>query len=215
MIIFILGCTRQHHQKFSPLLDKFVPTKLPIDSIPSINTPDTLSVKFFNDLVWNLQPKEKQDGKVILAKPKIFKDGKLLEMSGFGKVDEEPTNYQTADGKQGKFFAKVYPVARINLHKNFISLIVKTYNLEMGYYDIYNFTKDGKRLSAIPLFTYVHDKMLEDKIDHVVTHSSILKDGSIVWSEYNRGLTTNRVYRLRDDGYFEIIKEEKIGKFEY
>jgi hypothetical protein len=207
------GCRGQ--QQFEEFVKKFSPVNLPIDSIQFVKPVDTVNMKLFNHIIWESQPKEERDGKKRTIRPKVFKNGKLLDLNDFGKAYDTPLNYRTVDGKEGKFYSKVYPVARITLHKSYVSLIVKEYDSELSHYDLYNFTKDGIRLSAVPLFTYAHDKMLVDSIDYVYTESSILKDGSIVWLENNRGLKTSRVYKLRDDGYFEIIKEERTGKFEY
>jgi len=207
------GCKGQ--QQFEEFVTKFPPVILPIDSIQFLQPSDTLDIKLFNNIVWESQAKEEKDGKTRTVRPKVSKNGKLIDLTSFGKAYDTPINYQTVDGKKGKFYSKVYPVARIDLHDTYISLIVKEYDSELAHYDLYNFTKDGVRLSAVPLFTYSHDKMLVDSIDYIYTKSTILKDGSIIWFENNRGLKTSRVYKLRNDGYFEIIEEQKTGEFEY
>ena len=188
---------------------------LPIDSIGSLAPTDTVRVKLFNHIFWESQPKEEKEGKIRTLRPKVYKDGRLVELRSFGKSNELPMNYTTGEGERGVFYSKIFPVARINLNANFYSLIVKEFSSEISHFDLYNFTKDGRRLSAVPLFTYIHDQLFVDSVDYVVTKSSILKDGSIVWSENNRGLKTSRIYKLRDDGYFEIVKEERTGEFEY
>ncbi len=211
--VFIASCNGQ--AEFTEFQAKFRLVNLPIDSVQFLMPSDTLDVKFFNNVVWESQPKEDKNGKKRVVPPKVFKNGKAVDLISFGKVSDTHLNYETIDGKPGQFYAKVYAIGKVNLHPSYISLIVRTYNTELSYYDLYNFTTDGIRLSAVPLFTYGHEKMLVDSIDHVYTKSSISKDGRIVWCENNRGLKTNRVYRLRDDGYFEIVKEERTGKFEY
>lgn len=214
VLTFIAQCCRGQ-QQFEEFVKKFPFMNLPIDSIQFVKPADTLSVKMFNQIIWGSQPAENNDGKSRIIYPKVFKNGKFVNLTSFGKISDTPLDYETVDGQKGQFYTKLYPIVMINLNPKYISLIVKTYNTELSYYDLYNFTKDGIRLSAIPLFKYAHDRMLIDSIDYVYTKSTILKDGSIVWFENNRGLRTSRVYKLREDGYFEIIKEERTGEFEY
>lgn len=212
--ILIAHCCRGQKQ-FEEFVKKFPLMNLPIDSIQLFKPKDTIDIKLFNEIVWGSQPKEERDGKKRTVRPKVIKNGTLLDLTSFGKAYETPMHFQTVDGKEGMFYSKVYPVALISLQRSFITLIVKEYDSELAHYDLYNFTKDGIRLSAVTLFTYSHEKVLVDKIDYIYTKSSILKDGTIVWLENNRGLKTSRMYKLREDGYFEIVKEERTGKFEY
>lgn len=213
IFIFAFNCNGQDN--FESLIAKFPQIQLPIDSVQLVTEKDTLDVKTFNYFFWESQPKEEKNGKAQTVKPKIYKDGNIIELTDFGKANERPMNYRTIDGKKGKFYSKIYPIGSLNLNKNFISLLVKEYDSQLAHYDLYIFSKDGKRLSAIPMFTYEHNSMFEDKIDYVITKSTILKDGTIRWEENNRGLKTTRTYKLREDGYFEITAEEKTGKFEY
>lgn len=214
-LILIIGTSCSGQMKFEEFGNKFPSIDLPIDSIQFHKSFDSLNTSMFNYIVWDSQPKEDKNSKQKIVGPKVFKNGALINLSNFGKVSESPLEYETVDGKSGQFYTKVYSIGRINLHPKYITLIVKTYNTELAYYDLYSFTKDGKRLSAVPLFKYAHNNMLIDSIDYVYIKSSILLDGCIKWFENNRGLKTSRIYKLRDDGYFEIIKEEKTGEFEY
>lgn len=213
--LVFLGVSCNGQEKFDEFLRKFPLRELPIDSVQLIVPRDTFDVRFFNYIVWESQPKEEREGKSRTIKPKVYKSEKLMDLGSFGKSNERPMKYKTLDGRSKVFYSKVYPVARVNINPNYYSLIVKEFSSEISHYDLYNFTKDGTRLSAVPLFTYTHDQLFVDSIDYVVTRSSISRDGSIVWFENNRGLRTRRIYKLREDGYFEIVKEERTGKFEY
>jgi hypothetical protein len=211
-LVIFLACESHAQSSFSEFYLKFPLKELPIDSIQYQAFSDTIAVASFNDYVWKLQEKDSA-GKTV--KPKVYKNGKLFDLRNFGLVDNSALKYELVDGSKGLFYVKLYPIARIVLHPNYISIIIKTFNTELCYYDLYNFTKDGKMLSAVPLFKYAHDKLLIDSIDYTYLRSSIAKDGSITWFENYKGLKTARVYKLKEDGYFEITKEVKTGEFEY
>lgn len=207
-----LACTAQDFDSFVKM---FPAVELPIDSVQYIGTRDTIDVRFFNLIVWENQPTQVVDGKERRIRPKVVKDGKVHEATSFGKAKESPTKYETVDGISGEFYTKVFPVARVRLHDHYVSLIVKTFGYEMSYYDLYNFTPNGERLSAIPLCMYYNAEFRSDKIGYVVMGASILQDGMIYTIEVNRGIRVERKYKLRNDGYFEIVEQEVSGKFEY
>jgi len=55
----------------------------------------------------------------------------------------------------------------------------------------------------------------DEKITFTIVDSKITKEGNIIWHENADGLETFRTYRLNDEGYFQIIKEEQKGESEF
>lgn len=211
----MLFVTKNTAQTFDSFVEDFGKIDLPIDSVHFLSSRDTIDVEFFNWIIWDTQPKEIANGREKPLRPKQIRDGELREVSGFGKANDVPMRYQMGDGTRGLFRTRVYPIARVLLRPGYISLIVKIFNSEISYFDLHNFTPDGKRLSAIPLLVYYNEKLMEDAVGYVTLRSSISADGTIYSLEDNRGLQIKRVYRLSEDGYFEVIEEEVSGKFEY
>lgn len=155
LMAITIDCAGQNKPAFEQFTQKFSKLDLPIDSVQLLHSNDTMDVKLFNYILWENQQEEDENGKVITIRPKVYKEGKLVELTSFGKANEIPMIFRMSDGKSGKFFSKVYPIGRINLNDNYLSFIVKEFSSEISHFDLYNFTKDGKRLSAVPLFTYI------------------------------------------------------------
>lgn len=211
--IFSASCNAQ--SRFDDFVKKFPRTSLPIDSLFFTRQyPDTLDVRAFNYFVWDSQPKE-TTGKGSIVTPKVWKKGKLDDAGDFGRANESMSRYTDTEGRERTFKTTINPVAQIDIRPDYYTLIVKEVNSEQSSFVLYSFSRDGKRLSAVTLYSYFNRRMFVDKIGHVITSSKILKDGSIAWVEKANGLTTTRTYALRADGYFEIIAHKQTGEFEY
>jgi len=193
--------------EFKEFTSKFYPLHLPIEDILSLTSNDTLDGKMTNDIIIRSQDKKPQY---------IDKEGKLKTISQYyGLYPEEPFKYGYR-GKQLYFYNKIIPIGRIDLNSKYLSLIIKVVDYETTFYDLWNFSENGKALSVICLFWGLRDGGPRDeKVTFVIVDSKITKDGDIIWHENDDGLETFRTYRLNDDGYFQIIKEEQKGKTEY
>ena len=87
---------------------------------------------------------------------------------------------------------------------------------ETTFYDLWNFSKDGKALSVVCLFWGMRDGgPLDEKVTFTIVDSKITKEGNIIWHENADGLETFRAYKLNDEGYFQVIKEEQKGESEF
>ncbi|MDK2841828.1 MAG: hypothetical protein PWQ17_1333 [Anaerophaga sp.] len=114
------------------------------------------------------------------------------------------------------FYPKISPIGQLDLNEDYISLIIKVVGFETTFYDLWNFSKDGKALSVICLFWGLRDDgPKSEEVTYTIVDSKITKEGLIKWHENADGLETFRTYKLNEDGYFEIIKEEREGEYEF
>lgn len=203
-------------KKFEIFVKKFRLVALPIDGNISTQGTDTLNGKETNDILIRKQAKKPQY---------IDKSGSLkIIKQYYGLYPEEPFGY-LKDIKNSKgqweekrfyFYSKVIPIARIKLSNNYISLIIKVVDYETTFYDLWNFSKDGEALSIVCLFWGMRDAGPgSEKVTFTIVNSMIKKDGSITWHESDNGLETFRTYKLNNEGYFQVVKEEQKGKSEY
>lgn len=214
--LFLLKCGAcSSQEKFKEFTNSFKPLKLPIEDILSITGNDTLNAKFTNDIIIRSQEKKPQF---------VDKDGKINTIKQYyGLYPEEPFKYTTDEKKDGKwvennhfYLTKIIPIGSIRLNVRYESLIIKVVAFETTFYDIWNFSKDGKALSVVCLFWGMRDAGPHDeKVTFMIVDSKITKEGNIIWHENADGLETFRTYKLNDDGLFQIIKEEQKGEAEF
>jgi len=185
----------------------FKPVNLPIENILDLKNKDTLNGKFTNDIIIRSQDK----------KPRyIDKDGYLKTIKQYyGLYPEEPFKYGYR-GEQLYFYNKIIPIGLIELNPKYESLIIKVIAYETTFYDLWNFSNDGKALSVVCLFWGLRDAGPRDeKVTFTIVDSKITKEGNVIWHENADGLETFRTYKLNNDGYFQVIKEEQKGEAEF
>lgn len=194
----------------------FKPVNLPIENVLGLTSNDTLSGKSTNDIIIRNQDKKPQY---------IDKDGNIKTIKQYyGLYPEEPDGYlKDVKDKNGKweekrffFYPKVIPIGHITLNEKYESLIIKVVAYETTFYDLWNFSKDGKALSVVCLFWGLRDAGPRDeKVTFTIVDSKITNEGNILWHENADGLETFRTYKLNDEGYFQVIKEEQKGEAEF
>ena len=213
MLIYFNGCYSQ--VSFNEFAKKFNSINLPIENILELTSHDSLNGKLTNDVLFRSQDNKPQF---------IDKKGKLTPIKQYyGLYPEKPFKYFTIESKNDKwievekyFINKIVPIGQIKLNPNYTSLIIKVVAYETTFYDLWNFSKDGKALSVVCLFWGMRDGGPRDeKITFTIVDSKITKEGNIIWHENADGLETFRTYRLNDEGYFQIIKEEQKGESEF
>ena len=214
MLAYCNACSSQ--EKFKEFIKYFKPINQPIENVSDLTGKDTLNGKFTNDIIIRSQDKKPQY---------IDKDGKLKTISQYyGLYPEEPDGYlkdvKDINGKWEEkrffFYPKIIPIGRIELNPKFESLIIKVIAYETTFYDLWNFSKDGKALSVVCLFWGMRDGGPQDeKVTFTIVDSKITKEGNIIWHENADGLETFRTYKLNDEGYFQVIKEEQKGESEF
>ncbi|MEZ4946412.1 MAG: hypothetical protein R2804_12830 [Cyclobacteriaceae bacterium] len=187
-----------------PLLDQ------PPDSVQKLNPKDTLNKKLYNFYLKN----------TIADRPIYIVNGKReLEMDYYGILKTRPSNVAQYDNNHRPlpdiiFYDKAYPIGRIELQSDYYSLIVKVFSLLSTYYDIHNFTRDGKLLSVVPLYYFENSQAMEDRVGILHVKSKIDADGKIYWWEYYPNRTRERVYSLNKEGFFEVVSEKASGVLE-
>jgi hypothetical protein len=192
-------------------LEKFVANfktaSLPINSVTVLTGKDTLNGKWINKILIRDQMKRPCY---------IDKNGNLQTIKQYyGLYPDEPFAYGMR-GKKYYFYPKIFPAGRIHLNKKYISLTVKVMDHETTFYDLWNLDKAGNVLSVVCLFWGMRDNGFHDeKVTFTIVDSQITKDGEIIWHENNSDLETFRTYKLNEDGYFQVIKEEQKGEYEY
>ena len=205
MFIYFNGCYSQ--DMFHEFSKKFNTITLPIENILKLTDNDTLNGKLTNDIIIRSQNQ----------KPQIIdKNGKLMPVKKYyGLYPEKPFKYGYR-GKELFYYSKIIAIGRVSLNSNYESFIVKVVDVETTFYDLWNFSKNGKALSVVCLFWGMRDGGPRDeKITFTIVDSKITKEGNIIWHENADGLETFRTYRLNDEGYFQIIKEEQKGESEF
>lgn len=181
-----------------------------IDSVQKIKVKDTLGKENYNIYLKNTVDK----------RPIYIRKGKKeLEMDYYGILKIKPSNVAQFDKENKriadlKFYERAYPLGRVELQPGYYSLIIKVFSLLSTYYDIHNFTKEGKLLSIVPLYYFENKKGMEEKIGVLHIKSCISKDGKISWWEHYPNRTRERVYILNTSGFFEVINERVQGKLE-
>lgn len=202
--------------EFKEFVNRFKPLNLPIENILSLTANDTLNGKFTNDIIIRNQDKKPQY---------VDKNGNLKTIRQYyGLYPEEPDGYlkdvKNEDGKWEEkrfyFFPKIIPIGRIDLNERYISIIIKVVAYETTFYDLWNFSKEGKALSVVCLFWGLRDAGPRDeKVTFTIVDSKITEEGNIIWHENADGLESFRTYKLNDEGYFQVIKEEQKGEAEF
>ena len=213
MSVMFCSCTMAQSQTNfeKEVVAKFSVVKLAdIDSVQKVKPKDTLDMKVYNKYLKNTV-----DKRPIY----ILKGKKELEKDYYGVLSTKPTNFAQR-GKDGKplppllFYDKAYPLGRIELQPGYYSLIVKVFSLLSTYYDIHNFTKEGKLMSVVPLYYFENKRGMEEKVGVLHVKSKIAKDGKIYWWERYPNRTRERVYILNKDGFFEVVSEKVQGELE-
>lgn len=217
ILLAIMQCTSCASQSnFNQFIQNFNEVNLPIEDIQRLTINDTLNGKLTNDIIIRNQKE----------KPKyVSYDDKLKTMDKYyGLYPEEPDDY-LKDVKNNKgeweekrfyFYPKISPIGKLDLNEDYISLIIKVVGFETTFYDLWNFSKDGKALSVVCLFWGLRDDgPKSEEVTFTIVDSEITKEGFIKWHENADGLETFRTYKLNEDGYFEIIKEEQKGEYEF
>lgn len=181
-----------------------------IDSVQKMKPKDTLYMKGYNKYLKNTV--DKKPIYILNGKRELEKDYYGLLPEGFTPVAQR--------GKDGKplppllFYDKAYPLGRIELQPHYYSLIVKVFSLLSTYYDIHNFTKEGKLMSVVPLYYFENKQGMEEAVGVLHIKSKITKDRKIYWWERYPNRTRERVYTLNKDGFFEVVNEKVQGALE-
>lgn len=194
------------------IVSQFPILQLPIDSVQYIKSKDTLQMIKYNKWL---------DNSIEKRAVYIYKGKKELEMDYYALLPDGGTPISQGYDKNGKeippkvFYTKAYPLGRIELQLNYYSLIVKVFSLLSTYYDIHNFSKEGKLMSVVPLYSFENKKAMQEIVGNLYVRASISKEGKIYWWEYYPRRTRERVYILNKEGFFEIISEKVKGQMEY
>lgn len=189
---------------------------LPIESIQNLSNKDSLDGKQTNDLIIRGQEESSKF---------VNKSGKLKTVANYyGLYPEEPDSYlkdikgknDTWEEKRFFFFPKVIPIGKISLNTQYNTFIIKVIDFETTFYDLWNFSKEGKALSVVCLFWGMRDaRPRDEKVTFIIVDSKITKEGNIIWHENADGLETFRTYKLNSNGYFQIVKEKTNGETEF
>ncbi|WP_461633069.1 hypothetical protein [Labilibaculum euxinus] len=214
LLIYCSSCSSQ--VQFETFTQEFESLELPINRILDLAAGDTLNGVLTN----NITIRKQKD------KPQIInKDGKYEAIKQYyGLYPEEPDSYlqdiEKDDGsfeeKRIYFQPKIISAGRINLNSKYQSLIIKVVGYETTFYDLWNFSKEGKALSVICLFWGLRDGGPRDEaVTFTIVDSKVTKEGDVIWHENADGLETFRTYRLNEEGYFKVINEEQKGEAEF
>lgn len=182
------------------VVSEFPLLELPIDSVQKITPIGTLDKVVYNRYLNN----------TIDKKPIYIKNGKKeYETDYYGLISIHPSYVAQYDEKDNplpdlKFYDRAYPIGRVNLQPDNYSLIVKVFSLLSTYYDIHNFTKEGKLMSVVPLYYFENAKGMEERVGVLHIRSRITKDAKIHWWEYYPRRTRERVYVLNNEGFLRF-----------
>jgi hypothetical protein len=212
ILFFCWGCFAQQ-ARFDMFINKFKIVNLPINNVLTIQTSDKDTL--------NAQ----QANSILLRKPTeprpfwIDRDGNLTQvLKYYGRYTSGISEYVMAekDGDKVYYFEKkILAVGKISLEQNYNSIIIGCITMESIYYDLWNLSKDGKPLSVICLYYGMKERKSDKTANYVIVNSQINQKGEIIWHENQRGLETFRTYKLNEDGYFQVIKEQQQGEFDY
>jgi len=214
MIVQFSACYSQ--EKFEEFTSSFKPLDLPLVNILDLTSRDTLNGKLTNDIIIRNQKEKPQ----YVDLSRNFKTIKQY----YGLYPEDVDDYlkdiknQNNEWEEKRFFfyPKILPIGDVNLNEDYVSLIIKVIAYETTFYDLWNFTREGKALSVVCLFWGMRDAGPKDeKVTFTIVDSKITKEGLIKWHENADGLETFRTYKLNEDGYFQIIEEEQKGEMEF
>jgi hypothetical protein len=208
MCLFTCSTAQVQTQFEREIVSKFKILQLPTDSVQKISVTDTLDKKAYNTYLKNTKEK----------RPVYIYEGKReLETEYYALLDITPSFVAQFDKNRNplpdlRFYDKAYPLGRIELQPGYYSLVVKVFSLLSTFYDIHNFTKEGKLLSVVPLYSFENARGMQEKVGVLHVKSSLSKDGKIYWWEYYPRRTRERIYILNREGYFEVISENTQGK---
>ena len=215
VMISFVSCSKAQDVDFEEFLSHYIrKIPLPIEDTYELAGKDTISSKLLNKFLFE---KQKERAKFYSI------DDTLYRLTTYSKVPERPFEYEIWKKENGKvvwydtsFITRVYPIGQLHLSNNFHLLINKIVGYEYTYYDLYVFDKKGKLLSLVNLYEEeYHQPGNPGKGSNIYLTSSITKDGIIKWHQQRFGITTDREYKLREDGIFEIISQKQEGEFEY
>ncbi len=205
-------CEAQNN-KLDDLLKSYNTTIESSVSFNNLAPQDTIDKTLLNKVLFDMQT----------SRAKVYsKEGKLFNVTTYGKVEEEPFVWRTWSDEtktkriEKKFFTTVYSLGQLVLDPNFKLIVTKIVGFEKTYIDLYVFNNDGMLTSLINLYEVDYKKNgdpLEVKTTYI--QSNISNDGIIRWQEERFNVKTKREYQLQPDGYFKIIEQTSEGQFEY
>jgi hypothetical protein len=200
---------------FDRFIGRFNRLKLPINNVLLLpDDRDTLNGKQVNLLL--IRNPKKERPKNYRPQYVDIKGHQIEDKVYYGLYSEGPSKYGCIGIDSTCYFDnRIIPVGKLNLHKNHASVIMKIVTGEAISYDLWNISNEGKPLSLVCLYWGLKTRMDDRHADYIIVNSKINAAGEIIWHENNRGLETFRTYKLNDDGYFQIIKEEQKGEYDY
>lgn len=213
-ILFVLCCSCiAQSEEFNQLRDSYKKDiKLPVIA-SELDTFVMVDKGLFNDLLFDKQ----------VEKAKFYtNNGKLVNVTTYGKIDEKPFQYETWEKVNNdvkwfnkSFDTKVYSLGHISIDKNFQVWINKVVGFQKTYIDLYVFDKNGKLKSLVNLYEAEYESNGEpSKVADVYITSTLTEDGTIIWKEDRFSVKTTREYKLQPDGYFKVVNQESEGEYE-
>jgi len=198
-------------EKFVSAFNKTI--SLPIEDISLLTGNDSISSRDYNIQMFDNQPER--------AKFYGINDS-LYKVTTYGRVSENGTKINTwADESRTSrisvvFYTKIYAIGNIALNELFKSYIVNVKGYDFFYYDLLIFNNEGRLISLVNLYEaeYKRPGDLSKGLKIFLT-TKITKEGIIEWHQERSGVTTDREYKLREDGILEIISQKVKGEFDY
>ncbi|MDH5368112.1 MAG: hypothetical protein OEW67_14090 [Cyclobacteriaceae bacterium] len=178
---------------FEQLLDKFPEYNLPLDPQSLPYPAETLPITTFNVMFFNYETEY----------PYIYlSNDEKSHASLAGKIENEIIEYSP-----GKFDTqKIYPLGKINLHPNYVSLIFCKTNMFYDYIFIYNFDSNGVIQSGFMLT--VKDNKSSTYRASLKEYSFIKSDGIIDKRNFGEEHVQNVTLSVENDGIFKVLVSE-------
>jgi hypothetical protein len=205
----------EKQQTFLEVYKHYPELSLPIKDMLSLKREGTIDAKLLNKLLFDLQD----------ARAKHYVDDTLYKITSYGRINEEPFEYNTFKRVNGErirydtaFPINVYPLGKIDFSNGHVGLVTQVVGFMTDYIDIYLFEEStGKLKSLINAFEAAHVRhgYPEEGYEAIYNTSSITEEKQIKWHQERYSVTTDRVFDVSPDGYFRVIYQKSEGEFEY
>ena len=183
--------------------------KLPISAIHTLPIQDTVDRALLNKVLFDQQAQRAKFYSI---------DDSLYRVTTYGRIDEDSFDWTDASGAvtiKRSLTPKAYAIGHIPLAKSYYALVTKVVGVEVTYFDLYLFDKQGKLLSLVNLYESEYENLGEvNNIAKVLMQSSITKDGIIQRHEERFSVIADRKYQLQPDGRFKVISQNIEGEYE-
>ena len=209
-VITFSGFCQAQSPEFKEVIKHYIKEiTLPVSVIHTLPVQDTVDRALLNKVLFDQQDQRAKFYSI---------DDSLYRVTTYGRIDEDSFDWTDASGAvtiEKSLTPKAYAIGHVPLSESYHALVTKVVGVEVTYFDLYLFDKQGELLSLVNLYESEYENLGEvNNIAKVPMRSSISKDGIIQRHEERFSVIADRKYQLQSDGRFKVINQKIEGEYE-